>query len=61
VGNGEAKMKEDAKKARLLAFFNSLSNSDKDLVLKVSEAIQEENQDTDEHRQNETAEQEKSE
>jgi hypothetical protein len=51
-------MKEDAKKARLLAFFNVLSNSDKDLVLKVSETIQEETRDTDEPRQKETAEQE---
>ena len=34
-------MKEEAIQSRLLAFFNRLSSKDKDLVLKVSEAIHE--------------------
>ena len=38
-------MDKEARRARLLAFFNRLTNSNKDLVLKISEAIQEKRQD----------------
>jgi hypothetical protein len=37
-------MKGDARQARLLAFFNRLTNKDKGLVLKVLEVIHKENQ-----------------
>jgi hypothetical protein len=40
----EVKMKEEAKQARLLAFFNRLTDNDKGLVLKVVEVIRKENQ-----------------
>jgi len=37
-------MKGEARQARLLAFFNCLTNKDKGLVLKVLEVIHKENQ-----------------
>ena len=37
------KMKGEARQARLLAFFNCLTNKDKSLVLKVLEIINKEN------------------
>jgi len=40
----ETKMNEAARQARLLAFFSSLSNKDKGLVLKVLGVIHKENQ-----------------
>jgi hypothetical protein len=38
-------MKEEARQSLLLAFFNRLSGKDKDLALKVSEAIYKESKD----------------
>jgi len=37
-------MKEEARQARVLAFFNCLSSKDKGLVLKILEVIHKENQ-----------------
>jgi len=44
VVNG-VKMTAEARQARLLAFFNCLTNKDKSLVLKILEVIHKENQD----------------
>ena len=44
----EVKTSREARQARLLAFFNCLTNKDKGLVLKILEVIQKEKQDINE-------------